>query len=85
MTEHGPLHSLESEAGPYLGAARAVELLKGRSVLAIVRALIGGGLPFTGMLRPSEARSATSLQRRLNQTQSCGVVARHGTLYVPSD
>lgn len=84
MTEHGPLHSLESEAGPHLGAARAVELLQGRSVLAIVRALIGGPLTFTGLLRASGARSATTLQRRLDQMQSCGVVA-HGTLYALSD
>ena len=85
MTEPGPLHSLESEAGPHLGAARAVELLQGRSVLAIVRALIGGALPFTGLLRASGARSATTLQRRLNQMQSCGVVTHHGTLYALSD
>ena len=85
MTEPGALHSLESEAGPHLGAARAVELLQGRSVLAIVRALIGGALPFTGLLRASGARSATTLQRRLNQMQSCGVVTHHGTLYALSD
>ena len=91
MTEYGALHSLESfvsphaEPGPHLGAARAVELLQGRSVLAVVRALIGGPLPFTGLLRASGARSATTLQRRLDQMQGCGVVARQGTLYGLSD
>ena len=85
MTEHGAPHSLEFEAGPHLGAARAVELLQGRSVLAIVRALIGGPLPFTALLRASAARSATTLQRRLKQLQCCGVVERQGTLYVLSD
>ena len=90
MTENGVLHSLEfksleSKAGPHLGAARAVELLQGRSVLAIVRALIGGPLLFTGLLRASGARSATTLQRRLDQMQGCGVVVRRGALYALSE
>ncbi len=91
MTENGALHSLEPETGPHaeasphLGAARAVDLLQGRCVLAIVRALIGGPLPFTGLLRASGARSATTLQRRLDQMRDCGVVARQGTLYGLSD
>ncbi len=85
MTENGALHTLESQASPHLGAAKAVELLQGRSVLAMVRALIGGPLPFTGLLRASGARSATTLHRRLDQMQGCGVVVRRGLLYALSD